>query len=77
MNQSTIEYGQVKVGDYIYDHGYFAKNKWREVTEVKTEGSTSTLKLGVSARATTDTRTIYADHKSAAITVRRESESHE
>jgi hypothetical protein len=66
----TIAYKDVKIGDRIYHDGYFAPNSaWREVTNIKTNGTTVSLGVGVSCHKDCDTRTYFYGHAEQGIAV--------
>ena len=62
----------VKVGDRIYHHDYFAPDKWREVTDKRTSKSgVVSLLIGVKVYKTFDTRTEITGFYYESITVKR------
>lgn len=73
----VIRMDEVKVGDRVYDEQYFARDKFREVTFTCISDHTVTLKLGVTAHATIDTRTNMVGHPEEGILVWTERVYHE
>jgi hypothetical protein len=66
-----IAFKNVKVGDRVYQHNYYARNKWRKVTSIETEGDLVTIFLGVSVHPNIDTRLQMCGHKEEGITIKR------
>ena len=66
-----VTFGEVKLGNRVYQPDYFGPDKWREVTNFKVSGDgTVSLGLGVSARGDMDTRTYIVGHKDEVIGIR-------
>lgn len=65
-----VRFSEVRVGDKIYDPGYYAPYKWRTVTAIEPSG-TDTLALVVGQpipHQVVDTRTRNYGHKDEGIT---------
>ena len=71
MKTLSIEYQKVKIGDFVYQSDYYAPDKWRKVTDVKTTGDTTTIKVGVSSHETFDTRLCFVGHNRQGINIKR------
>ena len=61
----------VSIGDKVYQHDFYAPNKWREVTDITTHGDNVSLSLGVSGHPTIDTRLQIVGYAREAIAVKR------
>lgn len=70
MIQKTTTFRSVKIGDKVYQHNYYATDKWREVTNITQNGQTISLGIGVSAHKGIDTRTYIVGHEAEAIAVK-------
>jgi len=72
-NIKSIRFGDVELGDFLYDPNYFTNNKWREITDISVSSKVYVdLAVGVSAHKQYDTRTHFVGHADEGVFIKKE-----